>query len=372
MDILDQFYQISEDSLAYAKTWKDETGGKIIGHFCSYTPEEIILAAGALPFRIFGSAENVSKSDSHLQAYSCSLVRGALGDALSGRLDFLDGTVFPHTCDSIQRLSDIWRMNINCGFHSDVIHPAKLNTKSARDYMINVMHKFKEDLENQLQVEITAEQMRNAANHYNKLRTRLKKIYEIRRNNPGVIDSSAIHAIVKTSMVIDRKVLAEQLDKIIEQLESRTRSSAPTKKRLVAAGGLCNMPDIYKTIEDCGAWVVWDDFCTGSRYFNGNIDTNGDMIESIAKRYLDRIVCPAKHSGLYSRGEHVLKIVKQSKAQGVIFLFLKFCDPHSFDYPYIKEMLDKEGIPSMLFEIEDQLPSEGQFKTRCEAFVEML
>ena len=56
----------------------------------------------------------------------------------------------------------------------------------------------------------------------------------------------------------------------------------------------------------------------------------------------------------------------------MIFLFLKFCDPHSFDYPYIKEMLDKEGIPSMLFEIEDQLPSEGQFKTRCEAFIEML
>lgn len=372
MDILNQFYEISEDSLAYARSWKNETGGKIIGHFCSYTPEEIILAAGALPFRIFGSAENVTKSDSHLQAYSCSLVRGALGDALSGRLDFLDGTVFPHTCDSIQRLSDIWRMNTNFSFHSDVIHPVKLNTKSARDYMVSVIHKFKKDLENQLHVEITAEKIVNAVNHYNKLRTRLQKIYQIRRDNPNVIDSSAVHAIVKSSMVIDREALSEKLDKVIEKLESQKCTSVPSKKRLVAAGGLCNMPDIYKTIEDSGARVVWDDFCTGSRYFEGNIDTNGDIIESIAKRYLERVVCPAKHSGLYSRGEHILKIVKQSKAQGVIFLFLKFCDPHSFDYPYIKEMLDKEGIPSMLFEIEDQLPSEGQFKTRCEAFIEML
>ncbi len=64
--------------------------------------------------------------------------------------------------------------------------------------------------------------------------------------------------------------------------------------------------------------------------------------------------------------------MKENHADGVIFLFLKFCDPHAFDYPYIKEMLDKEGIPSMLFEVEDQLPSEGQFKTRCEAFIEML
>jgi benzoyl-CoA reductase/2-hydroxyglutaryl-CoA dehydratase subunit BcrC/BadD/HgdB len=99
MDILNQFHEISKDSFAYARSWKNETGGKIIGHFCSYTPVEIIAAAGALPFRIFGSADNVFKSDAHLQAYSCSLVRGALGDALSGRLDFLDGTVFPHTCD---------------------------------------------------------------------------------------------------------------------------------------------------------------------------------------------------------------------------------------------------------------------------------
>ena len=95
-------------------------------------------------------------------------------------------------------------------------------------------------------------------------------------------------------------------------------------------------------------------------------------MESIAERYRERINCPAKHSGLLTRGEHIKKIVRESGAKGVIFLFLKFCDPHSFDYPYLKAMLDREGIPSMLFEIEEQLPSEGQFKTRCEAFFEML
>ncbi|MCP4373677.1 MAG: 2-hydroxyacyl-CoA dehydratase [Deltaproteobacteria bacterium] len=372
MDILNQFYEISKDPFAYAGSWKNETNGKIVGHFCSYTPEEIIVAAGALPFRIFGSPENVSKSDIHLQAYSCSLVRGALGDALSGRLDFLDGVVFPHTCDSIQRLSDIWRMNITCDFHSDVILPVKLNTKSAREYMVSVIHKFKKDLENRLDVEITTEKLKSAVDHYNKLRSRLQRIYEIRRENPNVIDGSAVHTIVKTSMIMDREVLSEELNQVVKMLESRKRSPASSKKRLIAAGGLCSMPDIYNILEDSGAWVVWDDFCTGSRYFDGKIDTDGDIIESIAKRYLERIVCPAKHSGLYSRGEHILKIVRQSKAQGVIFLYLKFCDPHSFDYPYIKEMLDEEGIPSMLFEVEDQLPSEGQFKTRCEAFIEML
>ncbi len=67
-----------------------------------------------------------------------------------------------------------------------------------------------------------------------------------------------------------------------------------------------------------------------------------------------------------------LRIVKEKDARGVVFFFLKFCDPHAFDYPYMKEFLDREGIPSMMFEVEDQLPSEGQLRTRFETFVDML
>ena len=56
----------------------------------------------------------------------------------------------------------------------------------------------------------------------------------------------------------------------------------------------------------------------------------------------------------------------------MIFFLLKFCDPHAFDYPYLKEALDREGIPSMLLEVEDRLPADGQLRTRFEAFVEMI
>jgi len=69
---------------------------------------------------------------------------------------------------------------------------------------------------------------------------------------------------------------------------------------------------------------------------------------------------------------HIIKLVKEQNARGVIFLLLKFCDPHAFDYPYIKKSLDEAGIPVMLMEIDDPLPAEGQLKTRFEAFLEML
>ena len=81
MDVMQPFFDISADPKAYARSWKDRTGGNVIGTLCSYAPEELILAAGALGFRIVGGSGAISKADAHLQAYSCSLVRGALEDA---------------------------------------------------------------------------------------------------------------------------------------------------------------------------------------------------------------------------------------------------------------------------------------------------
>ena len=94
--------------------------------------------------------------------------------------------------------------------------------------------------------------------------------------------------------------------------------------------------------------------------------------KAIAGRCLDRIVCPAKNRGLTDRADHLVRLVREKRAQGVIFFLLKFCDPHAFDYPYLKEALDREKVPSMLVEVEDRLPADSQLRTRFEAFVEML
>jgi len=372
MNNFNLFYDIANHPFDYARTWKIEKDRKVIGQFCSYSPEEIIFAAGALPFRIFGSGFAISKADEYLQTYCCSFVRSALADGLSGKLDFLDGTVFPHTCDSIQRLSDIWRMNFNFGCHMDVVLPVKTNTDSAREYLVNVLKKFRHDLEKNLGLTITNEALIRSAKKYNRLRSLMNRIYNLRRENPEVISSKDLHALVKASMIMDRDVLIEILPDVISTLEREKTHQRPRLKRLVLAGGICNLPDIYTIIENYGALILWDDSCSGSRYFEGDIHINGDIIESIGDRYTRKIVCPAKHFSLYARGEHLVDIAKKNNADGVIFVFLKFCDPHAFDYPYIKELLEKEGIPSMLLEIEASLPAEGQLKTRCQAFLEML
>ncbi len=372
MQTLKDFRDIADDPVGYARDWKARTKSRIVGYFCSYAPEEIIWAAGALPYRIFSAAETISRADSHLQAYSCSLVRGALDDALTGRLDFLDGTVFPHTCDSIQRLSDIWRLNTRFDLHLDLVLPVKLNTRSAESYLQAVIQKFQHDLAAGLEVDISERKLKKAIRTFNRIRSDLRRLYEIRAKNPGAISSADIHAIVKASMVMDRNVFGDKLAEILQWLDARKPKPLIGKKPLVLTGGLCSMPDMYQQIEAAGGMVVWDDFCTGSRSFEGTIDVHEDPLRAIGQRYFDRIICPAKHRDCFSRGDHLLKIVKSTQARGVVYVMLKFCDPHGFDYPYIKTLLEEAAIPSMLMEIEDQQISIEQLMTRIEAFIEIL
>ncbi|WP_319522545.1 2-hydroxyacyl-CoA dehydratase family protein [uncultured Desulfosarcina sp.] len=362
---------VAADPGNYARQWKAETSGKVVGTFCSYAPEELILAGGALAFRVVGGSGGTSSADAHLQSYSCSLVRGALADALDGRLDFLDGAIFPHTCDSIQRLSDIWRMNAPTGFHLDVVLPVKLNTDSARQYMTQVLGDAHTQLASLLDRSITDADLHRAIDVYNDIRRTMQRLYELRSERPGIVSGSDVHAIVRASMVMDRREFLERLTRVVAHLEGQ-EPGPPAGKRIFLSGGVCNLPDVYSIVEAAGGWVVADDLCTGSRGLTGRIDTAGNPIAAISERYAKRAICPAKHTGITSRGDELVRLAKKEQANGVIFVFLKFCDPHAFDYPYLKGMLDDAGIPSLLVELEEQNVSQGQLQTRCEAFIEML
>jgi bzd-type benzoyl-CoA reductase N subunit len=376
MKQIEECYQILKDPNGYMKRLKAESGRKVVGTFCSYAPEEIIVAAGAHPFRIFGTGEKIRLAEAHLQSYCCSLVRGSLEDALAGRLAFLDGVVFPHTCDTIQRLSDIWRLNVGGCFHLDLVLPAKLDTESARLYLVDVLHRFREELGKKLGVKIDDDDLRRAIILSNRIRGALTRIYELKCDRPEIMKGSDLHALVRCAMIMDRVRVASLIEEIAAALETKdageTAVSGPPKKRLILSGGVCNHPDIYTIIEEAGGAVVGDDLCTGSRYFSGLIDEKAEPIAAIAERYQERVVCPAKHRGLTDRADHLVHLAREKRAQGVVFFLLKFCDPHAFDYPYLKEALDKAGIASMVIEVEDRLPADGQLRTRFETFVEMI
>lgn len=346
----------------------------IIGHLCSYVPEELIWAAGFHPFRLFSSKSDIILAEDHLQAYCCSLVRGILEDSLSGRLDFLDGTVFPHTCDTIMRLSDIWRLQGRYEFFWDLILPVKLSTQSAGEYMLAVLTRFKQDLEQAAGRKVTDADLAEAVHLFNRIRKSLSDIYRMQSQTPGIISGRDLYALVKGSMIMDREQAAGLLEKIAGSLEA-VEPPKTREKRIVLSGSICDSPEIYLAVEKAGAVIVGDDLCTGQRWFEGLTDTEdreGGPLAAIAERYMNRMVCPAKHIAPRARGENIVALAKKNRADGVIFTLLKFCDPHAFDYPYLKERLDDAGIKSLHIEMDDQQQNLGQLSTRIETFANMI
>ncbi|MCK9229861.1 MAG: 2-hydroxyacyl-CoA dehydratase family protein [Syntrophales bacterium] len=373
MSVLDRFAHAAEHPGKLALALKAR-GIPILGYPCSYTPEEIIHAAGVHPFRLGGADSPFLRADGHLQAYCCSFARGILEQALGGDLAFLDGALFPHTCDTMQRLSDIWRMNTDFHFFADVVLPLKFDGTSARDYLEDVLRRFRADLEAWTGREISGDSLRRSIDTFNAIRKHLEDIYRLRSENPAVVAGNRLSAIVRGSMVMERNELPRLLSELAGEIADG-RHHAPDiedNTRLILSGSLCDHSGFYSILEESGGVAVGDDLCTGSRYFGGTVDTSGDPLAAIARRYAERTVCPAKHRSTDDRAESLLKTVRDNNARGVVFFLLKFCDPHGFDYPWLKNCLEERGIPAILIEVEDRLPPEGQLRTRLETFVQMI
>jgi benzoyl-CoA reductase subunit C len=369
--VLKQMKAVVLDPVAAAKRFKEAYRRPVFGYFCTYTPEEIIHAAGGIPFRIIGQKKKIRLADAHLQAYCCSLVRDALEDALGGRLEFLDGVVFPHTCDSIQRLSDIWRINAGFPFHADIVLPVKLHTESAKEYLIEELAQFVKKLSAYTKKEITDASLTEAIDLYNVMRNNLARLYEVKKNNPGVIPSCALNDCVQAAMFMP----VEEHNRLMGDLLAAPPATGPDGKpsRILVVGNLCVFDEIYDFIDGSGGTVVGDDMCTGSRYFAAPIKKDGrDPVEAIADRIIERPICAAKHNPRFDRAAYLKGMIKDTKADGVIFLLIKFCDPHSFDYPYLMEAADEMKVPHLLLETEMDNPSLGQVKTRIDAFMEMI
>ncbi len=229
MKQIDECHQILADPYGYAERFKAESGQKIVGTFCSYAPEEIIIAAGAHPFRIFGTGEKIRLAEAHLQSYCCSLVRGALEDALGGASPSSTASSFPipATRSSGSRTSGA-SMSAHC-FHLDLVLPVKLDTESARHYLVDVLNRFREELGGKLGVTITDEDLRAAIALTNRIRGALTRIAELAGDRPGILKGSDLSALVRAAMIMDRSRAATLLEEVADR--ARTDAGRPEPVR---------------------------------------------------------------------------------------------------------------------------------------------
>jgi benzoyl-CoA reductase/2-hydroxyglutaryl-CoA dehydratase subunit BcrC/BadD/HgdB len=163
---------------------------------------------------------------------------------------------------------------------------------------------------------------------------------------------------------------------LLSQLESQ---SAPVSRdvRLHLSGHFCQAPkpELLDMIESCGATVVGDDLYHGFRYISTDVPEDGDPVDALATWYMARntnVPCPTRVQNNVDWDGFLINAVKNERAQGVIVLMAKFCEPHMYYYPEVKEAFERHAVPHLLIETEHESMALEGLKTRVETFVEVV
>lgn len=338
-----------------------DAGVKVIGYTCSYVPEEMIISAGLQPYRI----SNIGADASALTpSFVCPFASAVLENALKLE-SFFSGFILAHTCDPMWRMYDILKKKTSKPLFLLRV-PHDTDNPLSTDFFRTELVRLKEFLEDSLEAKIDEATLCSSIQLCNENRSLLRRVYEL--NSDGKYKTSALDLfqLVLASMWMPKQRCNEQIKAL-----GSNGDKTDHRVRLHVNGTAIYDLNLIKAVEESGGFVASDDLCTGSRYFWNNVEKSVDPISALAYRYLNRTACPS-HGPLQKRLEYIDFMIRLFKAQGVITFAEKFCDPILYDSVHIRNMLAKNGVPTVVIDYENPTQEIGRIKTRVEAFIESL
>ena len=240
-EILYQCRELVEDTdYPTVRRWR-EGGGKVIGHFQVYFPEEIAHAAGALPFKVRGAPLEAVHADSHFGSYLCSILKTSLEVALSGRVEF-DMFVTHPICDAARNLAGVWGRNFS--FPCQILYlPQNANSKHASTYLRGEYDRLRRCIEEITGSEITDHDLRRSVEVFNENRALARSLYDIKRTTPWLISGEDAYALVSVGGMIPREEHNELLQAVLPLIRQRS-TKRQDKIRVVLEGGFCEQPPL--------------------------------------------------------------------------------------------------------------------------------
>ncbi len=361
----------------FVQKWKKQ-GGKVVGYACTFIPEEILHAAGLLPFRLRGvGTTSVSIGDSYFGPVNCSLPKCMLQLAGQGAYAFLDGAILSNGCDSMRRLEECWRKASEDypgtlpGYYEYFSVPHKAVDYSI-DFYAQELTEMISTLEKHFKVTITAKALKKSIRVYNQGRLLLRKLDELRYRGEVPITGADAMAILIAGHAMPREEWGAMLKDILADLEN-TPPVSDHKKRLMLIGSANDDVDFINLIEDSSAIVVADTVCFGSRTYANLVDEKADPIPTLASHYLSNSICPRMLGCYKDRRSYIMDLVNKTAVDGVILQNVRFCDLHGSENGVLERDLEAAGIPCMRLEREyGPLVETGRIRMRLDAFVERI
>jgi benzoyl-CoA reductase subunit C len=338
-----------------ARAWKAaKPGRKVIGFMPYYVPRELIHAAGALPLGILGGGDQleVIHGDAYYQSYICRIPRSTIELGVSGRLDFVDGMLFPSICDVIRNLSGMWKLMFANVASRYVDLPQNFEDDVGGVFYQSELNEIREWLAHIVGKPVTDEAIRASIVLFNENRRLVREAYAQRAKEPWNIPSAELYLLLRAGLVLP---VEDHNQLMRDYLASVRDQQRPIKDncRVVLCGVFCEQPplNLIKSIELSGCYIVDDDFILVTRWEKSEIATDGDPIASLAHSFLhDSLSTSAKYEpdGL-KKGLYLVDSVRANKAEGVIFAMPSFCDPALLERPMLQSVLKTHGVPQIAF-----------------------
>ena len=360
------------------KQWKAAVPGrKAIGYMPVYVPREIVHAAGMLPVGIFGGGDQmeVIQGDAYYQSYICRIPRSTLELGLTGRLDCLDGMLFPSICDVIRNLSGMWQVLFKDKYVRYIDVPHNYLDQVGGEFYIHEMQVLREDLGRISGQPISDAALNASIAVYNENRRAVQELYAYRAKKPWQAPTSEVYLLIRAGMVLppeEHTLLVRQYLAAVD-LEDRPKRD---KARVVLTGSFCEQPPLalIKSIEMAGYYVVDDDFGLIMRWLFDEVPTDANPLEELSKAYLHR---SAQQASKYDekkedKGKYLLQQIKQGGAEGVIFAAASFCDPALLERPMLQEILAKHKIPYTAFKFAENTGQMAPIREQAGTFADSI
>ena len=341
-------------------------GHDILGYFCTYTPVELIHAAGFIPVRIMAGLGSVTEADSLAPSFICPYMRRTLDRALKGEYDFLAGMVQGYTCDVACGMMNVWAENFPRRLNHTIPIPYN-DTPRSRRYFAAGIEVFWAELI-RAGGNLSPEKLAESINLYGRIRRLVLDLYQARAVGEFALSAAEFLGVIQAGFVLPPEKYLAMLLELAPEVSGR---GGPDGVPVLVSGSLIEDPAVLDLVERAGGRVVADDLCTGFRHFQPATGVGDTPVLALIDRYMNRFPCPAR-SRAEDRAPLLLDLVERSGAEGVIFLFQKFCTPHLADHPYLVAALKEAGVPSVFVEMEETGLGEGRLMTRLQVFCEML
>ncbi|MBQ6903440.1 MAG: 2-hydroxyacyl-CoA dehydratase [Lachnospiraceae bacterium] len=359
---------------------EQKKGRKVFGTFCVYVPDEVVIAANGIVTGLCGGSQFwVPGGEAVLPKNTCPLIKASVGARLGRTCPFFriaDMYVGETTCDGKKKAYEILGEDVPM-YVMDI--PQMKREKDIVKWKEEI-EDFAKKVEEFTGNKITVEKLKEAIHIINERRRALKRVYDARKADKVPISGRDALLMMQISFFDDPVRCAEMCNKLADELEQRIKDGVSVvpegTKRIMITGTPLAVPNwkLHNIIETSNAVVVCEEMCTGTRYFENeveeNLDTLDDMYMALSRRYMkNNCACFTPNTG---RIDDILRLAKEYKVDGIIDCNLKFCNLYDTEKRAVSIALEKAGIPLLSLETDYEDSDAEQLRTRIEAFVELL